>query len=993
MNFYQSVCKKNLVLLIILLVGASGLFGAAGKISGRVVDSETNDPLIGVNIMIEGTSVGTSTDQDGYYILINVSPGVYRIAAQMIGYAETIQENVQVSTNQTTNADFSLRTEAIQGETVIVQAQRPAIQMDVSSSQIIVTAEDLRNRPLDNFEEILASEAGISMRASSDGTGLVIRGGSINETDIVVDGMSTRNERNQQPMTGLNLTAIKEVEIITGGFSAEYGNVRSGMVNVITKDGSLDKYSFDLDLRYGPPQKKHFGPSPYGIDGPFWNVYAGDDAFTGISNEMVDDGSYPFTFVGWNEVARQFLADPDDSNDMTPQELAEVWKWQHRIRKYADKPDVIGDFSFSGKVPFLPITFLLSQRQEDMQLAYPFSRNNSINSSSILKFTMFPKPGMRLSFQNHYMVAKGVSGSIYDDSNGMITGTRQGTEYARDALYWRYMWHDANYNPIETYQYKGGLFLNHVLNDKTYYDISVEYSNYKTIQEPIALRDTSGVTKIGNNYYDEAPFGYVGSEIGSIIEKYDILGDFLMSGGGRGQDHSKYQGFRAGFDLVAQINRNNEIKTGLDFSYTEFKERREINHGETAETHIESPQTWWYFDESPITISGYVQDKIEYEGMIANVGLRFDYLNPGTSPFNLDPAFIFSELPYSLTHYRDNENSFDDLTTDDQGYKMYISPRLGVSHPVTDDSKVFFNYVHLYQPPVSDRLFTIRPNSSGASLPNIQADWPRTISYEIGLEKGFGNGMLLHFMGYYKDVTDQLSQQNIVSLDNVNDIATWANNSYEDIRGMELKLEKRYGDWWYGWVSLEYMVRSVGYTGLRYIYEDRQKAREQNEQTTQERYAPVPSVTANLTFKTPERFGPEIFGQNIFGDWRLNIIQEYSDGGKDLINPGARLSEQHYIEVIDWWNTDLMLEKQLKMANSRFSVYMQVKNLFNYKGFPSPLHWNKYVDSLHLPWETGDQKGNDKLGDHEQEYIELGWNDWAHFVNPRYIWFGIKIQL
>ncbi len=188
MNFYQSRYKKSLVLLIVLLVSTGALFGAAGKISGRVVDSATNDPLIGVNVMVEGTIIGTSTDKDGYYVLLNVSPGVYRVVAQMIGYAETHQENVRVSTNQTTNADFTLRTEAIQGETVVVEAQRPPVQMDVSSSQIIVSAEDLRNRPLDNFEEILAAEAGIRLQASSDGTGLVVRGGNINETDIVVDG-------------------------------------------------------------------------------------------------------------------------------------------------------------------------------------------------------------------------------------------------------------------------------------------------------------------------------------------------------------------------------------------------------------------------------------------------------------------------------------------------------------------------------------------------------------------------------------------------------------------------------------------------------------------------------------------------------------------------------------------------------------------------------------------------------------------------------------
>ncbi|MDZ7262118.1 MAG: TonB-dependent receptor, partial [candidate division KSB1 bacterium] len=521
----------------------------------------------------------------------------------------------------------------------------------------------------------------------------------------------------------------------------------------------------------------------------------------------------------------------------------------------------------------------------------------------------------------------------------------------------------------------------------------MEYTNYKTKQEPIALRDTTGIKKIGNRWYDEAPWGYVGSAIGSIIEKYDILGDFLMSGGGRGQDHSRYWGFGISGNLVSQINKHNQIKTGFTFDYTQFRERREVNHSQTTQPFEEAPWNWWYYNESPIKIGAYIQDKLEYEGMIANIGVRLDYLNPGTNPYNLDPQFIFSELPYTLTNWRSNNNSFSHLTTSETAYKLYWSPRLGISHPVTATSKIFFNYGHFYQPPVMDNLFTVRPYSRGATIPNIKAEWPRTISYEIGLEQSVANDYLIHFMGYYKDVSNQLSQQNIVSMDAENDISTWANNSYADIRGLELKLEKRVGRWWYGWVSVEYMVKSTGYTGLRYIYEDRQKAKQQREQTNQVRGWPVPSVTANLTFKTPATFGPRILGINVLGDWQLNVLQEWSDGGKELLNPEALLSERHYVDVIDWWNTDIHLEKRLRLGATRLGLFMQVKNLFNFKGFPSPLYWNKYVDSLHFPWETGDQKGNDKLGEWKKDYIDLGWNTWAQFINPRDIFFGVRIQL
>jgi len=963
-----------------------------GKIRGRVFDEKTRKPLVGANIIVEGTYLGCAADAEGYYFILNIPPGIYTVKVSMMGYNDIREVGVKVNINQTTTINFAMTREAVRGKTVTIVAKRPIVQLDVSSSQKIVTNKTIEQIPLDNLEEVLATESGISLRSSQDGSGLIVRGGEINETDIVVDGLSTRNERTQQPTTALSMTAIQEIEILTGGFNAEYGNVRSGMISVSTREGSLDRYSLNVDTRFSPPAMKHFGPSPFSTDGPFWQVYAGQDAFMGVTEDMVKSGKYPFTFIGWNEVARQFLADPDPDNDMTPQELLEVWKWQHRIRKYADKPDYIFDGSFSGRIPFTPITFLVSQRYENLQLVYPFSRNNSIASTTLLKLTTYLTPNMKLSLNNAFILTRGVSGSIYDDTKGMITGSREGTEYARDALFWRYMWHNANYNPIENMQYTGGLALNHVLSAKTFYDVRLDFTTYKTRQEPIGLRDTTGIKQIGNRFYDEAPWGYVGSDLGSIIEKYDILGDFLMSGGGRGQDHSSYWGVTLRADLVSQVDKHNQIKTGFTLGYTQLHERREINHSYTTQPYEEAPWKWWYYDESPIKLGAYIQDKLEFEGMIANIGVRMDYLRPGIKPYNLDPTFIFTNLPYTLENYRSHNNSFSYLTTSDKSYRLYVSPRLGISHPVTSTSKIFFNYGHFYQPPIYERLYTVKPQSRSAVIPNLGVEWPRTVSYEIGFEQSIAGDFLLHFMGYYKDVSNQLSSQDIISMDSENEVHTWANNSYADIRGLELKLEKRVGRWWYGWVSLEYMVKSTGYTGLARIYEDRQLADQQREQTNQIRGWPVPSVTANINFRTPAEFGPRIFGINILGSWRLNILQDWSGGGKVLLNPESLLSEQHYAKEIDWWNTDLLIEKRIHVGLTRLGFFMQVKNLFNFKGFPNPLYWNKYIDSLHLPWETGDQKGNDKIGDWDKDYIDLGWNTWAHFVNPRDIYFGLRIQ-
>lgn len=163
-----------------ILIGAlsfGALAAAKGKLAGQVKDKSSDDPLPGVNISVEGTSMGAATDEDGFFYIINLPPGVYNVKVEMIGYATTMMENVQVSSNRTTTLNVQLQSQAVEGQTVVVEAERPVIQLDVSSSQRIVTEETIQERPLDNFEEILATEAGINLTASADGSGILVRGG------------------------------------------------------------------------------------------------------------------------------------------------------------------------------------------------------------------------------------------------------------------------------------------------------------------------------------------------------------------------------------------------------------------------------------------------------------------------------------------------------------------------------------------------------------------------------------------------------------------------------------------------------------------------------------------------------------------------------------------------------------------------------------------------------------------------------------------------
>lgn len=994
-NHITGLYRIHAILLAILIIGVADVYAqTTGRISGRVLEEGTNEPLIGVNIILQGMDIGAVTNIDGHYTIINIPPDTYNLRVSMLGFGTKIVENVRVHMNETQTINVTLSEEAFVGEEVIVTAPREQVQMELSQSRTLVTAQNIEDSPVANLEEMLSNFPGISLTAGSEGTGLVIRGGNINETNIFVDGLSTRDMRTQQPNTTLNLTAINELEILSGGFTAEHGGIRSGLVNVVTREGRREGYDLIVDFRIAPPQKKHFGPSPYHLDGPFWQVYAGPDAMTGVTSEMVNSGEYPFTFIGWNDFAQSSLSDGNPDTDVTPQEALEIWKWQHRPRDYANKPDYIFDVTLAGPVPFLSnTTFMVSQRYDDLQIAYPMSRNNSIASSTLLKLTSHLGGGKKLSWNNGYLLKKGVSSGVYGTSVGVVDGTRQGTSYARNAMERDILWHDAALNPIDTQHYRTGLQFNHALSSNTYYEVATEFTTYKTRQEPRSLRDTTCINTIGGKCYDETPFGYVSSEMGSINEVYDILDDFLISGGGRGRDNSRYWTAAASFTFTSQLDERNQLRTGLDFEYAEYQERREVNNGESTQPYEETPQNWTRFDATPVNASAYVTNRFELGGMIANVGVRADYMWYGDKAYNLDPDFIFNNLPYSLNEFRNNELSFSHLQTGDQVSKFYLSPRLGISHPITTTSKVFFNYGHFYQAPVLDQIYTVRPQGRGAVIPNLEAEWPRTISYELGFEIGILRNYIMTFTGYYKDVANQLSLQNIVSWDEDNNIQTYANNSYADIRGVELRLQKTVGEWFRGWSALEYSSRSIGFTGLRYVFEDPLRAREQRETVSDQRSEPTPSVTANITFSTPVGFGPRLLGNYFFGGWRLNINQAWSDGGRYLVNPEARVGQRRYVEAIDYWNTDVQLSKDFEVYSHTIGFFAQVTNLTNYRGFPNPQRMIEYMESLRFPWYSGDRQGNDRWGEWDKDHIKLGYHTWNQFINPRHFSFGFRMSL
>ena len=270
--------------------------GTTGKISGTVVD-ENDEPLVGCNIIIKGTSYGAATNLDGEYFILNVPPGIYQISASMIGYGTVTIEGAQVIVDLTAKADFSLRPEIIEGEEIVVTAEKPTVRLDQTSMSAVVSSEDIENLPVSDVGDIIELQAGIVRDPNG---GFHVRGGRSSEVSFWVDGVATTDSYDGSSGLEIENAGIQEVQVISGTFNAEYGQAMSGIVNVVTKDGGQN-YEGNLDFYAGGYHSNH--SDIYSLSSPFSNW----QSFTDLNG----DGNWDY-----GEILYDLKNDPLESTNL-----------------------------------------------------------------------------------------------------------------------------------------------------------------------------------------------------------------------------------------------------------------------------------------------------------------------------------------------------------------------------------------------------------------------------------------------------------------------------------------------------------------------------------------------------------------------------------------------------------------------------------------------------------------------------------------------------
>ncbi|HAB53698.1 MAG TPA: hypothetical protein DCE80_16240, partial [Ignavibacteriales bacterium] len=1077
----------KLTLLFLLLVATINFAQTKSRIVGTVKDAETKEPLIGVNLLLLDTYLGASTDINGKYFIVNVPIGTYTCQVSMVGYTKKKIVDVRVSADRVTTLDIELSATTIQGQEVLVVAPRNELHKEVSSTQLVVTAEQLNNAAgIREVNTFLENQPGIS---SSNGF-LEIRGGSADQTGVMINGFGYNNAAVGNAEASAPLSSIEQISLLSGGYTAEYGNFRSGLINITTKTGSKSEYHGTINISKNTAHLKRFGPEFTDVHSPALAPFLDPRvAFVGTAVAWKDD---PYqlqqheTFSGWNKQASNFNIGKPIEKQATPLDLYLLAAWMHMAKPDYDAlaeqgytvsdeqkkliadhamketgTDYNIDAGFGGPVPFVSkylgdATFYISNNSKEKYYIMPVSSRSEKFYNTLATIKSTPVKSLTILLNGSWKRQLGVSPirpAFADSPDASREGGFMPIDNVKYFIKTPDQWYDPPLFPLlDQTTLAGGIQLNHVLNDNTFWELSLGYSSIKDHSPTGDNRNNTVLTHFGPFPVSEMPYGkwqfapnnrLVGifgkDTISYTYPGYDALPG--LSRRFRSKEGDLYtnvhtQQSSAKFSINSQYGEHHYFKAGLEYNLID------IDHNFWEKWNTNAYNTYEFnYHRKPSQTGAYVQDQISYEGIIANVGLRMDYFYggggkwPTGDPFSTD-AFV--NVPYRDLSSGAAADSFYQKLSEGrsliwewweeydkthpgflQPIKNYMtfSPRVGIAFPVTENSKFYFNYGHYRSNPpyYSMYLVTFRYTKNGLyELSNPNLEPPKTISYELGLSYNFYENILLSISGYSKDVTGQQGTVTYTNAKGTINYDSWENNNYQDIQGIELNIKKNDNSWITGWLNFDYMLKKSGLTGRETVNDITVNNDKYGLYAGQEsRFLPQPRLSANITLRSPSEMFHNEWLKHLTSDWDFTILAKYSAGSYYTWNPLSKDHVSSNLQFPDYYMVDLRLSKSFNISGLNTTFFVDVSNVFNIKVnlLSKGYAFNKaagddvnYFASLHLPMYNSSEfddlraknpglyvGGNDKVGDlrsSDKPYINDPNYSYWIYGNPRDIWFG-----
>jgi hypothetical protein len=788
---YLKVCRA---LILLLSVAGTLQAGTTGKLAGRVTIKGSGEPMIGANVLINDTDLGTATDAEGNYYILQVSPGKYTVRFTMIGYQDLIMKDVRIQVDLTTTINTELSESVIGMSEVVVQAERPMIHTGVTYSQANISSEEVEMLPVEEFEDIIALQAGV---VNSNGE-IHVRGGRGGEIAYMVDGITVTDPFNSGISVEIENNAIQELQFISGTFNAEYGQAMSAIVNIVTKDGSYSKYMGSVSYNAGSyvsndgnlfPQIGNFNLNGISdikgnIEGP---ILPKKLSFFASGRFKRNNGYlygqrifHPNTF-SW---------DPEGNNFIVDEEVG------------------LGNGNVPGFDQDIP-TFIDSLREADVFDWVSMNWNEQVTAQ--VKFSWRVTSRMKMAYNRMYSDNKSQDYShLYKwnpDGRSNYFNTRIGNLFRMDLSLSQSTF--ANIMLSQSTNH----YRNHLSDDPEFYkELDYEFSDEEGWFSDRPQLD-SNVYYVNPTIYDYTPVNnyYSGGQSMGAYNRKSIVNTFKA-------------------ELTSQLNAGHQFKTGFEYRVTNItltditiQLSDYTDNNPTYQNPLYSPTNDSYGKDgrNPREMSFYVQDKMEADNIVANFGLRYDYFDPQWKTVNdlrdpnhrvpLKPINQYFDLDgdgeisedemYNGNRKTDEDrllsNEYGDPWYEDVEPKTQISPRFALAFPITDKGYLHFSYGHFFQNPGFSFLYTnpefeVPPSSGvGTTMGNANMKPQRTTQYEVGFSQQFGQDLGIEVTGYFKDIRNLNSTKIVQSFVAGDRYGLYINKDYANSRGITVAVSKR----------------------------------------------------------------------------------------------------------------------------------------------------------------------------------------------------------
>ena len=793
-NKFIEYLKVYRALILLLSVAGTLQAGTTGKLAGRVTIKGSGEPMIGANVLINDTELGTATDAEGNYYILQVSPGKYTVRFTMIGYQDLIMKDVRIQVDLTTTINTELSESVIGMSEVVVQAERPMINTGVTYSQANISSEEVEMLPVEEFEDVIALQAGV---VNSNGE-IHVRGGRGGEIAYMVDGITVTDPFNSGISVEIENNAIQELQFISGTFNAEYGQAMSGIVNIVTKDGSYSKYMGSVSYNAGSyvsndgnlfPQIGNFNLNGISdikgnIEGP---ILPKKLSFFASGRFKRNNGYlygqrifHPNTFA-W---------DPEGNNFIVDEEVG------------------LGNGNVPGFDQDIP-TFIDSLRDADVFDWVSMNWNEQVTAQ--VKFSWRVTSRMKMAYNRMYSDNKSQYYShLYKwnpDGRSNYFNTRIGNLFRMDLSLSQSTF--ANIMLSQSTNH----YRNHLSDDPEFYkELDFEFSDEEGWFSDRPQLD-SNVYYVNPTIYDYTPVNnyYSGGQSMGAYNRKSMVNTFKA-------------------ELTSQLNAGHQFKTGFEYRVTNItltditiQLSDYTDNNPTYQNPLYSPTNDSYGKDgrNPREMSFYVQDKMEADNIVANFGLRYDYFDPQWKTVNdlrdpnhrvpLKPINQYFDLDgdgeisedemYNGNRKTDEDrllsNEYGDPWYEDVDPKTQISPRFALAFPITDKGYLHFSYGHFFQNPGFSFLYTnpefeVPPSSGvGTTMGNANMKPQRTTQYEVGFSQQFGQDLGIEVTGYFKDIRNLNSTKIVQSFVAGDRYGLYINKDYANSRGITVAVSKR----------------------------------------------------------------------------------------------------------------------------------------------------------------------------------------------------------